>query len=73
MLIAHTDILKLKELVNEVTANKDIRIAKITTEGRTAIIKGTKKIQGAKVKSTDLRGGAAMVIAGLVANRNNGG
>ena len=47
--------------------------AKITTEGRTAIIKGTKKLQGAKVKSTDLRGGAAMVIAGLVANRNNRG
>ena len=33
MLIAHTDMLKLKKLVNEVTTNKDIRIAKITTEG----------------------------------------
>ena len=42
--------------------------AKITVEGRTAIIKGTKKLQGAKVRATDLRGGAAMVIAGLVAN-----
>ena len=42
--------------------------AKITTEGRTAIIKGTKKIQGAKVKATDLRGGAALVLAGLVAH-----
>ena len=42
--------------------------AKITTEGRTAIIKGTKKLHGAKVKASDLRGGAALVIAGQVAN-----
>ena len=42
--------------------------AKITIEGRTAIIKGTKRLQGAKVKATDLRGGAAMVMAGLVAH-----
>ena len=42
--------------------------AKITTEGRTAIVKGTKKLHGAKVKATDLRGGAALVVAGLVAH-----
>ncbi len=42
--------------------------AKVTIEGRTAIIKGTKRLQGTKVKATDLRGGAAMVIAGLVAH-----
>ena len=42
--------------------------AKITTEGRTAIIKGVRRLQGAKVKATDLRGGAAMVIAGMVAH-----
>ncbi len=42
--------------------------AKITTEGRTAIIKGTKRLQGATVKASDLRGGAALVIAGLVAH-----
>ena len=41
--------------------------AKITIEGRTAVIKGVKKVQGATVKSTDLRGGAAMVILGLAA------
>lgn len=41
--------------------------AKITTEGKTAIIKGTRKLSGAKVKSTDLRGGACMVLAGLTA------
>ena len=42
--------------------------AKITTEGRTAIIKGVRRLQGAKVKATDLRGGAAMVIAGIAAH-----
>ena len=42
--------------------------AKITIEGKAAIIKGTKKLHGATVKATDLRGGAAMVLAGLAAN-----
>ena len=41
--------------------------AKIKIEGKTAIIKGTKKIYGAKVISTDLRGGASLVLAGLCA------
>ncbi len=41
--------------------------AKITVEGRTAIIKGTRKLYGTNVKATDLRGGAAMIIAGLSA------
>ena len=41
--------------------------AKIVTEGRTAIIKGTKKLFGTNVKATDLRGGAALVLAGTVA------
>ncbi len=41
--------------------------AKIKQEGNVAIITGTKKIFGTNVKSTDLRGGAAMVIAGLMA------
>ncbi len=41
--------------------------AKINVEGRTAIIKGTKRIQGANVIATDLRGGASLVIAGLYA------
>ena len=41
--------------------------AKIIIEGKTAIIKGTKKLSGAKVNSTDLRGGAALVTAGLIA------
>lgn len=41
--------------------------AKITIEGKTAIIKGVKKLYGANVKATDLRGGAALVIAGIAA------
>ena len=41
--------------------------ARITTEGKTAIIKGVRKLSGAKVKSTDLRGGACLVLAGLAA------
>ena len=40
--------------------------AKTTIEGKTAIIKGVRKLSGAKVASTDLRGGAAMVVAGLM-------
>ncbi len=39
--------------------------AKITIEGRTAIIKGVRKLYNANVKATDLRGGAALVMAAL--------
>ena len=41
--------------------------AKITIEGKTAIIRGVKRLYGATVKATDLRGGAALVIAGIMA------
>ncbi|WP_291651770.1 UDP-N-acetylglucosamine 1-carboxyvinyltransferase [Clostridium sp.] len=41
--------------------------ATIRVEERTAIIEGSKNLVGAKVIATDLRAGAAMVIAGLVA------
>lgn len=41
--------------------------AKTTIEGRTAVVKGVRKLHGANVKATDLRGGAAMVIGGLAA------
>lgn len=41
--------------------------AKVNVEGKTAIIKGTKKLYGTKVRATDLRGGASLVLAGLVA------
>lgn len=39
--------------------------AKVTIEGRTAVIKGVRKLSKANVRATDLRGGAALVIAGL--------
>ena len=41
--------------------------AKITVEGKSAIIRGTRKLYGSDVKATDLRGGAALVLAGLIA------
>ncbi len=41
--------------------------AKIKIDGRTAIIDGTKKLSGAQVRATDLRAGAALVIAALAA------
>lgn len=41
--------------------------AKINVEGRTAVIKGVRKLHGANVESPDLRGGAALVIAGISA------
>ena len=41
--------------------------AKTKTEGKTLIISGTRKLTAANVSSTDLRGGAALVLVGLVA------
>lgn len=41
--------------------------ANIRIDGRVAIIKGVKKLTGATVVSKDLRGGVALVLAGLVA------
>ena len=41
--------------------------AKVTLEGRTAVIHGVRKLNGVNVEATDLRGGAALVLAGLVA------
>lgn len=39
--------------------------AKATVEGKTMIIKGVKRLHPANVESTDLRGGASLVLAGL--------
>ena len=39
----------------------------ITVDGRIAVIVGTKELTGAPVKATDLRGGAAAIIAGMMA------
>jgi UDP-N-acetylglucosamine 1-carboxyvinyltransferase len=41
--------------------------ADIKVEGHSAIIKGAKKLSAAPVMASDLRGGAALVLAGLVA------
>ncbi len=41
--------------------------AKFNVEGKTLVIKGVRKLHGATVESTDLRGGAALVIAGVCA------
>ena len=41
--------------------------ANIKVDGRSAIVDGVKKLSGCQVKATDLRAGAAMVLAGLVA------
>ena len=41
--------------------------AKITVEGKSAVIRGARKLYGAEVKATDLRGGASLVLAGLIA------
>lgn len=41
--------------------------AKIKVDGRVAVIKGVRELTGAKVSAKDLRGGAALVLAGLAA------
>ena len=42
--------------------------AKIKIDGRTAVVEGVEKLTGCQVKATDLRAGAAVVLAGLVAD-----
>lgn len=42
--------------------------AEIRTEGRAAVVEGRERLTGAPVASTDLRGGASLVIAGLAAS-----
>ena len=41
--------------------------AQITVDGKVAIVEGADRLKGAPVRALDLRAGAAMVIAGLVA------
>ena len=41
--------------------------ARIKTEGKCAIVEGSKKLHGTEVNATDLRAGAALVLAGFVA------
>lgn len=41
--------------------------ADITVRDRTAVVRGVERLHGAKVLASDLRGGAALVLAGLAA------
>lgn len=41
--------------------------AKFKQEGNILVIEGRRKLYGSIVKSTDLRGGAALILAGLCA------
>ncbi len=42
--------------------------AKISIDGRVAVVEGVEKLTGAPVRATDLRAGAALIIAGLMAD-----
>ncbi len=44
--------------------------ARITSQGKSAIFEGVEKLSGAPVYSTDLRAGAALIIAGIIADGN---
>ncbi|MCS7300321.1 MAG: UDP-N-acetylglucosamine 1-carboxyvinyltransferase [Fimbriimonadales bacterium] len=41
--------------------------ADITAEGRTILIRGVERLKGARVRATDLRGGASLIVAALAA------
>ncbi len=41
--------------------------ANIKVEGRVAVVEGVARLSGAPVEAADLRGGAALVVAGLAA------
>ncbi len=42
--------------------------ANIKVEGKVAVVEGVERLAGAKVDAADLRGGAALVVAGLAAH-----
>ncbi|MCH5352887.1 MAG: UDP-N-acetylglucosamine 1-carboxyvinyltransferase [Acutalibacter sp.] len=42
--------------------------AKIKVEGKVAVVEGVERLTGAPVQAADLRGGAALVVAGLAAH-----
>ena len=41
---------------------------KVSSDNRKAIIKGKTKLKGANIEATDLRGGASLLVAGLIAD-----
>ena len=44
--------------------------AKFRQEGNILVIDGRRKLYGTTVRTTDLRGGAALILAGLCSKRN---
>ena len=50
------------------TAELNTMGAKITPQGKTAVFEGVKSLSGSPVYSSDLRAGAALIIAGIIAN-----
>ena len=46
--------------------------ADVRTEGRHAIVRGVERLSGAPVTASDVRAGAALVLAGLVGRRRDG-
>ena len=44
--------------------------ANIKIDGRTSVVEGGRALSGTKVNAFDLRGGAALVLAGMIANGN---
>ena len=45
--------------------------ADVRAEGRHAVVRGVPQLSGAPVRALDVRAGAALVLAGLTATRNN--
>ena len=41
--------------------------ASVKVEGKVAVVEGVERLTGASVEAADLRGGAALVVAGLAA------
>ncbi|MCR4440682.1 MAG: UDP-N-acetylglucosamine 1-carboxyvinyltransferase [Peptococcaceae bacterium] len=70
MSIAHgTSILTETVFENRFMHAEELRRmgADIKTEGRSAVVEGVPRLTGAPVKASDLRAGAALIIAGLAA------
>lgn len=74
-LLAALCVAEGKSIVRECIFEERFRIAPqlnrmgahVTTDGREAVVEGCKQLVGAEVRAQELRGGAALIIAGLVA------
>ena len=42
--------------------------AKVSIDGRVCVVEGVERLTGAPVRATDLRAGAALIVAGLMAD-----